>query len=410
MLRFFHSPAPLVLKKNVRFPQVQLKGSDAGRQNGVIPFSHIYMTSVSQLSHFVRFGAEKGQLQTLSDAMVEHILGHARCPVNLSFREEGIDQAISNSPLGELEDFKIAMINGMGRGYGDNVAGLGCLQHLHRYLSQRFKTVQIDILQRNAGIQSVIYSRYSVVNAARQLPITVSQFYRYDAYVDFSDLLGIPQFGQYPLYEFFLRGLSLHKEVTDMVEKRTRLAVDENNIAEFRQLVLDRAGQVSAASDDAGTRLVLLHPSASTPLRSIPEDILIPLLKTLLEQRDEIFVTCVPIPLGHPRLVHMTDQSEKDIHAFFDIIASCDAVITVGTVVYHVSGNLDIPTLLIPTVEADVDSAQFFPSVQSALSDTMEKYISEKHMSRQQPDLEQIRPIWQSIRAGDIAEFLQAVR
>ena len=411
MIKFFHSPDSVVLNKTVLFPEIHLKGSEAARNNGIIPFSHIYLTSASQLNHFVKHLSRPGQdqsarsLQILPEATADKMLQHGRCPMNLSFRTEGIAAAIETLETGSKNVIKFAIVNGMGRGYGDNVSGLGSIQHLFTFLSARYETVEIDILQRNSGIQSVIYTRYEVINRARQLPLTVTQFYQYDAYVDFTDMLAIPQVVELPLYEFFLHGLSLQKEVLRKSEKRTRLLVDQTKTDRLR---LDVCSQSADDKNLEKQKIVLIHPTASTPLRSIPEDILHPLIEALLINTSYIFVHCVPIEIGHDRLVDMSDKA-SDINAFFDVIASCDAVITVGTVVYHISGNLDLPTLLIPTVQADVDSAQFFPSVQSVLTDTTLTHVSEKHMSKQEQDIAQIRPIWESLKASNIAQFLREV-
>ena len=90
MLRFFHAPLGFSLKANLRFPAQRFRSSNDAKKNGIIPFSHIYLTSASQLAHFRRFAADGNVLVTLGAGGADKILGHSRCPLNISFRSEGL--------------------------------------------------------------------------------------------------------------------------------------------------------------------------------------------------------------------------------------------------------------------------------------------------------------------------------
>jgi hypothetical protein len=400
MLQFFHAPKDIELAENIRFPALRFRGSDRNRRNGVIPFSHIYVTSASQISQFINHGGIDGQIVKLEGATVDYISDHARCPINLSFRDEGIRQAISDSPLAKQDSIRLGILNGMGRGYGDNIAGLGVLQHLNRFLKSCFSKVEIDLLQRNTRLQSILHNRHDIVHETVQLPISVTQLFSYDAYIDLTDLLNIPEFNELPLYDFFINALSMQKEVRKKKDKRTELIVLPEVIANNRLEIIARA------NESKNCKIVLLHPSASTRLRTIPDDILNPLVREVLDQTKVILVSCVKVDVDHPRMVDMSDQS-TDINAFINIIGSCDAVITVGTVVYHVSGNLNIPTLLFPTVEADVNSAKNLPSVKTMVPWGMRSKISSKHMSREKQDIDQAREVFSKIKAKNVTSFIK---
>ena len=400
MIRFFHAPSSFTLPKNVRFPELRFSGSARATRNKIIPFSHIYMTSASQLSHLLKYGGQ-GKLVTLPEKIGHSIFSNSRCPVDLSFCDRGIESLIQESDLKEKTHIRVAILNGMGRGYGDNVVGLGVLQHFRNYLKDYFTHVEIDILQRNKLIQSQIYVPYETVDHAVQLPISVTRFFEYDAYVDLSDLLANPSFDQLPLFDFFLHALSLQNLIGSDEDKRTKLNRNPDKIEKVRNEVQKRAGNTGCPKP-----IVLLHPSASTPLRSIPKDLLKPLIDDLSKEKNTITVCCVPGACEENSIIDLSDLSE-DINEFFDVIASVDAVVTVGTVVYHVSGNLDIPTLLIPTVQADINSARYLPSVQCFLPKKYKENISLKHMSREESEIARIRPIWESLSIDVLREFLR---
>ncbi len=399
MLKFFHAPDPLVLPKTVRFPEIHLKGSSRTNAEGFIPFSHIYMTSASQLGHLCKSIDNDGRIVVMGETGESGVLTHQRCPVNLSFRKEGIASALKSSGLEKQGAIHIAIINGMGRGYGDNVSGLGALQHFYDFLCTRFSDVKIDLIQRNTALQGLIYQRYKEVNETRQLPISVTEFYRYDAYIDLTDLLNFEQFHQLPLFDFFLQALSMQKKVRLKRSKHTRLNIDADERDQMRNQALARAGLGSK-------KLVLMHPSASTGLRSMPVEIANGIVENVLSNSDALIVSCVPLASDHQRVVNMSDLSTS-IHEFVHIIAACDAVISVGTVTYHVSGSLKMPTLLIPTVNADIESAKNLSSVKVHLPKSVKKFVSEKHMSRDEADISQVQPIWESVTEKDIAGFLK---
>ncbi|MBX2868706.1 MAG: hypothetical protein KTR18_08525 [Acidiferrobacterales bacterium] len=399
MLKFFHAPDPLVLPKTVRFPEIKLKGSSKTNAQGYIPFSHIYMTSASQLGHLCKAIDYDGRIIVMGESGEKGVLEHKRCPINLSFRKEGIASALKNSGLEKNDSINVAIVNGMGRGYGDNVSGLGALQHFYRFLSSRFSDVKVDLIQRNTALQGLIYQRYSEVNETKQLPISVTEFYQYDAYIDLTDLLNFDQFHKMPLFDFFLHALSMQKKVLLKRSKHTQLNIDTNERDRLRNQALIRAGLGSR-------KLVLMHPSASTGLRTMPVETADRLVDYILSNSDALIVSCVPLSSGHQRVVNMSDLS-TGIHEFVHIIAACDAVVSVGTVTYHVSGSLKIPTYLIPTVNADIESAKNLSAVKVHMPKAVKQFVSEKHMSRDETDISGVQPIWESVTEKDIAGFLK---
>ncbi len=403
MLRFFHAPQPLKLAQNVRFPALEFPGSSAAKQNGIIPFSHVFVTSASQLSNLVKFGEGGNKLVVLNQVASEQLLAHGRCPRNLTFRPDGIATALDDLALPDNDEINIAIVNGMGRGYGDNVAGIGALQLLHEVLSERFGRINIDLLQRNAKIQSVIHQRHDVVRLCLQLPISVRDFFRYDAWFDLSDLLSLSQFNELSLYEFFVHALSLQSESIRRDWHGTDLNVESEDVREMRSLIKHRL-----PSNRTDKPLVLVHPVASTPLRTVPHDTMDRLFSVLGVNDEWNFLCCAPLERSYSGLVDISDLS-KDINDLVDIVATMDAVVSVGTVVYHISGNLGIPTLLLPTVAADISSAQDLDAVRCHLPRSLKAAVSSKHMGRDDVELSRVRPLWDALDAHDIRAFLQEV-
>ena len=403
MLRFFHAPKPVKLAQNIRFPALEFPGSAAAKRNGVIPFSHVFVTSASQLSNLVKFGVSNEEFVILNQTASDHLLAHDRCPRNLTFLPDGLDPALESMTPAVAGEINIAIVNGMGRGYGDNVAGIGALQLLQQVLAERFHRFNIDLLQRNARIQSVIHQRHQVAGQCLQLPISVRDFFRYDAWFDLSDLLSIPQFHELSLYDFFIHALSLQHESVRRNRNGANLRTDSERVREIRRIIRNRL-----PSSMVNKPLILMHPVASTPLRTMPHDTVERLFGALEADAEWNFVSCVPMERSYPGLLDISDLS-TDINDLVDIVATMDAVVSVGTVVYHISGSLGIPTLLLPTVAADVSSAQSLDAVRCHLPQSLEGAVSQKHMGRDELELARVRPLWDALDADDIRSFLRKV-
>ncbi len=400
MLRFFHAPNPLSLSKTDQYPKTYLKGSARTSAIGYIPFSHIYLTSPSQLRHFCDAVNRDHRIFIVGADGEEDILSHQRCPVNLGFKKEGLASILSTSGLDKSLSIEIAIVNGMGRGYDENIVGLGALQHFYAFLKTKFSSVKIDLLQREQSTQGILYEEYEQVNETRQLPITVTQFYHYNAYVDIADLVSFDSYGKIPLFDFFLQALSMHKKVILKRNKRTKLKITHpDKINRLRD-------EVYARGCIGDRRIVFFHPLAGTALKSMPVEVANQLIEYLLWQRNLLVVTVVTMASIDPRIVNMGDVSH-DINDHINLIAASDAVITAGSFTYQISGSLGIPTLLIPTVGSDLASARLLPSVKVHMPKAVRNDVSDELSVGDQAARDSVRPIWDSLQEKDIVGFLK---
>lgn len=91
------------------------------------------------------------------------------------------------------------------------------------------------------------------------------------------------------------------------------------------------------------------------------------------------------------------------------ITACCDAVISVGTVLYHLSAALNKPTILLPSVRADLESGKALPQVTPWLPDDSKDLILDKHKSRKEEDMAIAEQIWGNINPEELAKALMAM-
>ena len=71
--------------------------------------------------------------------------------------------------------------------------------------------------------------------------------------------------------------------------------------------------------------------------------------------------------------------------------------------VYHLSGALSKPTLLLPTVKADVDSGELPPEVLTWLPEQSKPLILDLHKSRDEKDIAIANKIWNKVNAKNLA-------
>jgi len=106
---------------------------------------------------------------------------------------------------------------------------------------------------------------------------------------------------------------------------------------------------------------------------------------------------------------HFLDLStlSRSVDDLNHIIATSDAVISVGTVVYHLAAAQSKPTILLPTVRADVESATLLPEVHTWLPQKSKNLIIDKHKSRDEDDLNIAKRIWNNINARTLVTDLK---
>ena len=97
----------------------------------------------------------------------------------------------------------------------------------------------------------------------------------------------------------------------------------------------------------------------------------------------------------------------ESVDDLMHIIAACDSIVSVGTVVYHLAAALNKPTLLLPTVRADVESAALLPEVLCWVTKANKGLILNVHKSRQDDDLKRAKQIWDLLNTEQAALALK---
>jgi len=358
----------------------------AEKFNGkVIPFSHIYVAlNEEQLPH----------LEELNKNQKKAIEAHARFPANLKAQDftsvSELRRWVSEN-ANDKSTIHIAVVNGIGTGFGDNFVGLGAIQRLTNLLAPT--KVIFHLMQTMNARSMPIYMRTPNILLKNNC-MPMNEFLKMDGIINLTGMLGFPEFDQLPLAHFQAKMFSIEK-LTPKQSLHPKLSLDPQKISTI-------SGHINDVFKN-DRRTVLMHPQASSPVRTMPADTALSISRQLV--KSGFNVVCA-FPSKKPfKSKYFADLSNlsRSVDDLNHIIAACDAVVSVGTVVYHLAAAQSKPTLLLPTVNADVESAKLLPEVQTYLPKRSRKLISNKHKSREEDDLMVAQKIWNNIKPATLA-------
>lgn len=219
-----------------------------------------------------------------------------------------------------------------------------------------FQGVEVDIGRAQGSSLSALYSLRDFSGETFSLPISWKKFSSYDAYFDVDALGGLlsrPQMNKVPLVDVFLHSFGLDAAQIHAKEKRIRLQKPIVGPG-----IQDYLNQVKE-----GKKLILFNPKASVSLRSLPDHELDSFVGKMHSLLGDSWVIATAV--STKRVDGLLDLSERSssLGDFLQILAGCDAVITVGTGTYHLADLFSIPTVLLVTGFPDMRHCRYYPYV-----------------------------------------------
>lgn len=313
------------------------------------------------------------------------------------------------------KDIRIAIINGMGTGIGDSIIGLRALNIMHTRLSKLFTNIHIDLFQtpfNTSTTKKSTYEQEKIVKNVFGLPLPVSSLLTYDAVADFSSMVLRDNFDNQPMVDFFLESLGVDPKTVSNEEKRPFIKINEH-IKQNNEWVF----KILKHSTNVNRPLLLLHPRASVPIRSMPDDVVIKLAKKIVKETNYIIVGTfsnqtltndVKKALGkeQDRFVDLSAYS-KTFDEFTFIISQMDSIITVDTCTYHIADSFNIPTVTIfPTIDTDIRT-KYYPLVAGLQLKDKNNRLRGTHVSYKKEDLDYVSNLWGSFSLAPVLETLE---
>lgn len=232
--------------------------------------------------------------------------------------------------------FHLAVVNAFGTNLGDCILGMTAFRHVAKYLRQQLGSISIDLLlgANAAPTNFDIAGHEDWVGEQVLLGPTVQEFARYDAYFDFTGLIGLPRITEMPIGDWYLWWCGLVPDAVPAQEKRNILYHHWPIWTEMSKLLAGIKG-----------KKILFNPKASVPLRTFAEEHQIRFLKALLKAASDITVVIDrDVGLNHPRLVNLSKETNSAAK-FAALVAQMDGVITVDSFAIHAADCANVPTV-----------------------------------------------------------------
>lgn len=313
------------------------------------------------------------------------------------------------------DEISVFIINGMGTGLGDGMCGLAALNVFYKRLKQKYKKVIIDLGQPmvigDKNHQS-LYSQESIVNSVSYLPIAVEKLIDYDLVLDNSAMIIRENFPNQAMTDFFLENLGIDPKTVPSKEKR--IFIKKNERAE-RMLELP----LKMLRRDPKKKLILLHTSASTVMRSMPRDVIKKAIKHILDaDPNYIVITIDPMTdIKDDVSKYLAGKKHRHINLSFKtgafdlytyIISQMDGIVTVDTSSYHIANAYNVPTVVIfQTIDPKLRVRDY--PLCTAIEITKKNELAGIHISQDKKHIETMMGYWRNFDTKKLAESLKSV-
>lgn len=234
--------------------------------------------------------------------------------------------------------FRIALVGGFGFNLGDMMMGATAWRIVLPVLRAALGSVGASVLMGPLAhpVIAELIGHESGIDDVQLMSPSLQDFSRYDAFFDFTGLVTLPRFHEGPALDWVLWWLGLAPEEVPASAKRNRLRLPAPALAWARGRLAERPGQ-----------RVMFVWRASTPLRSIPDDIAVHLASDLLDAAPAItLVTERALGLAHPRLLDLGAETDSAAR-MMALVAEVDGLLTVDSLAPHVADAAEVPTVML---------------------------------------------------------------
>jgi hypothetical protein len=341
--------------------------------------------------------AGRGQtFRLLADAAARQVAGTPPMPPLLG--GDGcapLDKALAMLSPKPGAPMRVAVINVYHAGYGDAIVSCTLLRQFRARLAERFGAVVMHLFQPTAITSTdSLYTGAGGVDDIHPLPAPLSLLAEYDAVVD----LSAPRAGEdAPWIDVLLKGLGMDPAQVPPEAKRNRVPLDPTAVRDVAPAI--------AAARAAGEPVLLMHPLASTAIRSFPIDAVERLLNEVMERTRWTVAGATPIPFRHPRYMDWSPHSRSFEH-FSALVAQADAFVSADTSLYHVADAFSVPGVVVFTSILPEWRIPYYPFVEG-IALRRDNRLLGMHFSHDADDMAYARSLWEALETGQILDALR---
>jgi ADP-heptose:LPS heptosyltransferase len=245
----------------------------------------------------------------------------------------------------EKSSFKVALINGAGGGVGDGIMFAPALEILIDKLhSLTGCNITLEILTHAPALTVSALKRIRGIKI-RRTPLSLADFLKYDAYLDFSGMMKDPIQETSHITDYVLSKIGINPEKISAQAKEPLLRYPPKSLTEI-DLPIIRCRQQSK-----GKKLIALIVS-STKTRTMPPDLVAELIRILAPKYQPVLMmlntteaTSFIKDYELTNLVLDLSPVASPTDKFIRILEKMDAIVTIDTSAVHIGGALRIPTI-----------------------------------------------------------------
>jgi len=320
-----------------------------------------------------------------------------KLPLNISYIS---DILLKDRLAHKLHQSKVSVaVLGGGGGFGDILMIQSILIFLYKELKKFFSEVQITLYALRPSRYVEIASLYGEDFNVLSLPVSLKELEKYDLMIDYTGFASYLERVNLSFKEFF----SLHLGITNINDKLLGRII----IPVYKSVEIE-IGDYMKNLKRSYKKLLLFHPNASTPMRSIPSFFQEKLLRFILDNTDYTVISAVPLSFKHKKVLDLSKLSKSINHLIY-IVSFADAVISAETVVFHIADAFNIPTLVLTTTKHGYNQAKNYPTVKAILlgKEVKDNPIINLHFSDKPEHLEFLENLWKNTDPKEIVSTLE---
>ncbi len=219
---------------------------------------------------------------------------------------------------------RLCIINGMGVTLGDSLIGISAL-HAIKAINPKLHLTVLRPHTCQAYVEEIYRLAGNVIDELHFMPHELASLEGYDALIDAGNQLFREDFATLEMHDFFLRHLGIAPDVVPNEIKANRW---------LRDGIPDQPSPLEG-------RYVLFNHRASTPLRNIPDAVLVPFVERIYQQHGIQVAGFGKI--DHPQFIDLSSRS-RNTAEFIAIIRHASKVYTCDSSALHIAAAFDVPT------------------------------------------------------------------
>lgn len=321
-------------------------------------------------------------------------------PVLLN-KDKKIDEVIK--PFLGKKILSVGIVNGMSSAMGDHLIGVKALNILHTELLKYFEDVEFTLYQMIPKHVMGISFQEPIVKAVVGLPASLDKLEAHDVYIDFGGMIVWENFNNQNMIDFYLEELGLDKNAVPASAKRCVVKLSDQSAYETEEML--------KALRSRGRPLLLFQHHSSSDIRTMHELDAAKMVDELIEKTDYLILGTLPTfkHKNEDRFVNIAAHTAKEFDRFVYLISKVDAVLTVDTMVYHVSDALAVPTVVMFTSIEPALRTKYYPYVESIMLETPKGRIYGKHKSSSTNDKFHVRKLFKKLDTNVVVEALKKI-